>query len=148
MSSGFPTRRQIAMIARQEGADGEAVREALRRMGDNPRVRRGEVRSPAAFFRGIVRGVLADHELAGAATSGANPSRLDTRRAMASPPPDAGVAEREAGRLALRARHLFADGADHASACQTLKAEFPNAPPDLVSWALIVGAALDQALAR
>ena len=47
----WPTRRQIAVIARQEGADGDVVREALRRMAANPRVCRGEVHSPAAFFR-------------------------------------------------------------------------------------------------
>ena len=97
-------------------------------MGDSPRVRRGEVRSPVAFFPGIVRGVLADHELAGAATSGGDPSRLDTRQAMASPPPDAGLAEREAGRLALPVRRLFADGADHASVCQTLKSPIHVSP--------------------
>lgn len=124
MNPGLPTRRQIAMIARQEGEDADVVREALRRMGDNPRVRCGEVRSPAAFFRGIVRGVLADHEPPAAATSGAVPPRLGARDAMPSPPPDASVAERVAGRMALRARRLFADGADRACACQNSRSSF------------------------
>ncbi len=137
------------MIARQEGAGGDVVREALRRMRQNPRVHRGEVRSPAAFYRGIVRGILADRESLAADTSGEDPLRLGAPQTPPpSPPPGAGLGERAAGLMSLRARRLFADGATQAAVPQNLRSEFPNAPPDLVTWALITGAALHNALTR
>lgn len=149
MNAGFPTQRQIAMIARQEGADGDVVREALRRMGHNPRVRDGEVQSPAAFFRGILRGVLADREPPAPGISGEGSLRLAAPQTPPpSPPPDADLGRREAGLMSLRARRLFADGADQATVLRNLTAEFPSAPQDLLTWALITGAALHNALTR
>ena len=142
----WPTRRQIAVIARQEGADGDVVREALRRMATNRRVCRGEVHSPPAFFRGIVRGVLADRQTPAATVCREGSPRPNLLPSTASQP-DEGLTERAASRMALRARRLFADGADHAAVSRQLKAEFPSAPSDLIASALANGLSLYRALA-
>lgn len=136
------TRAQIQAIARQEGADTETIREAVRRMGESPRLHHGEVHSPGAFFRGIVRGVIADRNAA-----------YDTRRALrptpSADPPEAPVGpDRIAGRMALRAQRLFAAGAEQTAVCAQLQTEFPHASSDLVAWAVTNGLALYHALAR
>lgn len=136
------TRGQIAAIARQENADDAVIREALRRMEESPRWRLGEVRSPGAFFRGIVRAVIDDGGAEGHAHRG--PPVMPSIKPIEAPTePD-----RTAGRMALRARRLFAAGAGQGAARDQLRREFPNASPDLVAWALTNGLSLYQALTR
>ena len=144
------TRTQIDTIARQEGADDATVREALRRMSANPSLRHGEVRSPGAFFRGIVRAVIEDR----AAES--HVRRLDPCRRAPPPTPSASIGpaeapvepDRTAGRMALRARQLLSAGAAEGAVRDQLHLEFPLASSDLVAWALTNGRALYRALAR
>ena len=146
MSAPRPTPRQIALIARQEGADQTVVHEALRRMEQNPRVLRGEVTSPAAFFRGIVRGVLADQQTSGRpAAATHSPTQLP---AGPPSPPRHALADRIAGRMALRAKNLFAAGHHRAAVAALLAAEFPDASPATVTWAVANGCSLHQALTR
>jgi hypothetical protein len=136
-----PNPRQIALIAKQEGADRAAIGEALRRMAANPRVRRGEVRSPAAFFRGIVRGVLADQNRPSQAQAPKPPPQTTT--VPLAPPP---ARDRTPGRMVLRAADLLRDGATLDTVRRALRDEFPNAPADLVEWAVTIGPTLRQAL--
>ncbi len=93
----------------------------------NPRLCRGEGHSPAAFFRGIVRGVLADRQTPAATVCREGSPRPNLLPSTASQP-DEGLAERAASRMALRARRLFADGADHAVVSRQLKAEHDPGP--------------------
>lgn len=138
---------KIDWIARQEGADEGTVAEALRRMQQNAQFRQGEVRSPAAFFRGIVRGVLADKE-SGSPPSVPAPALRFSRPALPSPKPDSAIkpADRMASRMALRARSLFSQGHDEKAVRGLLLCEFPSASQSLVAWAVIQGLSLHQAL--
>lgn len=142
------TRKQIAAIARQESADAAVIHEALRRMGENPRLRMGEVRSPGAFFRGIVRAVIDDPSV----TPPVRRPGPDRSAALPSPPTKpVGVPaepDRTPGRMALRARRMFADGAGEGDVGNLLHQEFPLAPPGLVAWAITNGLALHHALTR
>ena len=141
-------RSQIETIARQEGADADAIREALRRMAGNPRLKQGEVRSPAAFFRGIVRAVIDDREAERLASRPAPGRRAPQRTPTPGPANAMPEPDRTAGRMALRAQRLFAGGAKSRAVRQQLRLEFPLASSDLVSWALANGLALYHALVR
>lgn len=146
------TLAQIASIARQEGANPDVVEEALRRMRENPHVRRGEVRSPGAFFRGIIRGVQADRAMlvsqAAPPTSSQGGSSAVVAPRGRTCEETATPADRTASRMALRARSLFAAG-DHDEAVRDqLCHEFPQAPPDLVAWAVVNGFSLFRALSH
>lgn len=140
------TRTQIGAIARQEGADTETIREAMCRMANSPRLHHGQVHSPGAFFRGIVRGVIADRD---ASVRARLPDRCPPPKTPATDtlePPAA--PDRTAGRMALRAQRLFAAGAAPSAVSRQLHSEFPNAPSDLVAWAVTNGLALYHALVR
>lgn len=154
---GVLSRLQIDRIAQQEAADEATVAEALRRMQQNPQFRQGEVRSPAAFFRGIVRGVLADKESGGSGESG-SPASVPVPAlalhlsppALPPPKPDQAIrpADRLASRMALRARSLFAQGHDAKTVRDSLLREFPSASPSLVAWAVTQGLSLHRALSH
>lgn len=147
---GVLSQDKIDGIARQEGADEGTVAEALRRMQQNAQFRQGEVRSPAAFFRGIVRGVLADERGGGSGSTSSvpAPARRLSRPVPPSPKPDSAIqpADRMASRMALRARSLFSQGHDEKAVRGLLFCEFPSASPSLVAWAVIQGLSLHQAL--
>ena len=53
------TPRQLAFIVQDEAASLEQAEEAARRMLQNPQFTSGQLRSPAAFYRGILRRVVA-----------------------------------------------------------------------------------------
>ncbi|MHB1766178.1 MAG: hypothetical protein ACYCS1_11815 [Gammaproteobacteria bacterium] len=140
---------QIDLIARQEGADADIVTEAVRRMNRNPRLQQGKVRSPAAFFRGIVRGALADQA--------ASPLRPLPPQHQLTPflptsssdlPQSPTALDRTPGHMALRAHSLFSAGTDEHIVRRLLHTEFPSAPADLVAWAITNGLALHRALSH
>ena len=54
------TPQQIAFIIADESATEDQAAEAARRMLQNPQFLSGQLRSPAAFYRGILRRVVAE----------------------------------------------------------------------------------------
>lgn len=144
------SRDQIDWIARQEGADPQSVEEALRRMRSHPDVRDGRVRSPGAFFRGVLRGVLLDR-YPGTMRSDPDPDLTPEPPGEPVPSPTSTDAShnRTYGQMALRAWTLF-DTCDHDESAvrRCLRREFPSAPADLIVWALNNGRALHKALPR
>ena len=54
------TPRQLALITADEAATLDQATEAARRMLQNPQFTSGQLRSPAAFYRGILRRVVAE----------------------------------------------------------------------------------------
>jgi hypothetical protein len=132
---------QLRAIGRQEGATADDLEEALRRMRNNPRVLRGEVHSPGAFFRGILRGVLADRST----TRPAPPRPVPP---AASPTPLPPPVDRTFGRMCLRAYHLSQTGADTPTVIAHLLHEFPSAPTVDVIKAAASGRALYRALSK
>jgi len=141
MTGSFLTDSQVRAIGRQEGATDDDLAEALRRLRHSPRFLAGEVQSPGAFFRGIVRGVLADR---------APPPSAATYRPppAQSPTPSQPPGDRTFGHICLRALHLFRTGATDADVIATLVAEFQAAPILQVTQAMDRGRELYQALSR
>jgi len=135
------TDAQVRMIGRQEGATDDALAEALRRLGRSPRFLSGEVHSPGAFFRGIVRGVLADHAPPQSAVAARPPL-------PAQSPRPAQAADRTFGQICLRAMHLFRTGATDAAVIATLVCEFQAVPMVHLAQAMDRGRQLHRALAR
>ncbi len=117
--------RACALILKQEGATPAQAEEALRRILRHPVNRAGAIRSPAAFFRGVLRGVQDD-----LAAQTRNPPPLPP----ASPPPH----PNPLGRIYFRAYQILA-GSTPAAAALALRQEFPDAPEplvhDAISWA-------------
>lgn len=134
------SRLQIQVIARQEGADEAVTQEALRRMATNPHVARGELRSPGAFFRGVVRGVIADQTAAHASP----PDDRDTQPLPPKPVPIAATvpsgtvptSDRTFGHLYLDAVRLLREGVTLNTLPDRLAHEHPNAPPPYVAQAV------------
>lgn len=54
------TPRQLAFIVQDEAASLEQAEEAACRMLQNPQFTSGRLRSPAAFYRGVLRRVVAE----------------------------------------------------------------------------------------
>lgn len=139
MTDPLLTDAQVRAIGRQEGATDQDLAEALRRLRQSPRLLAGEVQSPGAFFRGIVRGVIADHESAPAAAKPPTPVQS---------PPSAPTADRTFGHICLRALHLFRNGATDADVIAVLVSDFPNAPIVTLTQAMDRGRDLHHALSR
>ncbi len=118
--------RACLLILKQEGATPDQAEEALRRILRHPAYRAGAIRSPAAFFRGVLRGVQGD-----LAVQARKPPPLPP----ASPPPR----PNPLGRIYFRAHQLFLAGSTPDAAALALRQEFPDAPEplvhDAISWA-------------
>lgn len=94
----------------------------------------GAIRSPGAFFRGVLRRVRDDRETA-------------SRRPPPSPPPAKQNAHPASplGRAYLRAHHLIASGQSSAAAATALRQDFPDASAELLAQALSWAADLRSA---
>jgi hypothetical protein len=68
------TPKQLAFIVQDEAASLEQAEEAARRMLHNPQFTQGQLRSPAAFYRGILRRVVAECPKAARTAPPARPS--------------------------------------------------------------------------
>lgn len=131
---------QVRAIGRQEGACDQDLAEALRRLQQNPHFLADEVHNLPAFFRGILRGVLADHMPAPAA-----PPPLPR---PALPPASASTNDQTFGRICLRALHLFRTGATDADVIATLVCEFHDTSIVDLTQAIDRGRQLHRALCR
>jgi len=138
------TDAQVRVIGRQEGATDQDLAEALRRLRANPRFLAGEVQSPGAFLRGIVRGVLADRTPAPAPVSKPPPPP----QPPLPPPPPPSPSDRIFGHICLRALHLFRTGATDADVIATLVRQFPDASLVDLAQAMDRGRDLYRALSR
>jgi len=121
------TPRACEKILREEQASLADAQEALRRIVCHRAYRSGAIRSPGAFFRGVLRRVQDDR----AATVRLQPAP--------APPPAAKQSAQPAsplGRAYLRAYHLLASGTSHSKAFAVLRQDFPEAPADLLDLAL------------
>lgn len=128
---GIPP-RALARILLDEGATTKDAEEALRRILKHRAYITKSIRSPGAFFRGVLRNVHDDH---------AAPPRCPT---AASPPPS-GVNNpppSSFGRAYLRALRLLADGCDTLEALGILQRDFPEAPESLIQNALALATSL------
>ena len=121
---GIPP-RACERILREEGASLTDAQEALRRILRHRAYQTGAIRSPGAFFRGVLRRVLDDRDSL-------------TRRPPPPPPPARQRAQPESllGRAYLRAYHLLASGSRPAAVATALRRDFPEAPPELLAEAL------------
>ena len=81
------TPRQLAFIVQDEAASLDHAAEAARRMLRNPGFTSGQLRSPAAFYRGILRRVVAEFPAPPKAVASAVP--LLERPPVKAPPPEA-----------------------------------------------------------
>ncbi len=122
---GIPP-RACERILKEEGATPEDAEEALRRILRHRTYLSSSIRSPGAFFRGVLRGIRDDH----AALTRKPPALLP-----ASPPPR----PNPLGRVYFRAHQLLLAGTAHDAATLALRREFPDAPEtlvhDAISWA-------------
>ena len=122
---GIPP-RACERILNQEGATPEDAEEALRRILRHRAYLSSSIRSPGAFFRGVLRGVRDDHS-----AQACKPPPLPA----ASPPPR----PNPLGRIYFRAHQLLLAGSTPHAADLALRQEFPAAPEplvhDAISWA-------------
>ena len=121
---GIPSQACERILQEEEASQADA-QEALRRILRHKAYQTGAIRSPAAFFRGVLRRVRDDRETA-------------ERRPPPSPPPAKQNAQPASplGRAYLRAFHLLASGQGRAAAATALQQDFPDAPADLLDQAL------------
>lgn len=112
-------------ILREEEASQADAQEALRRILRHKAYQTGAIRSPGAFFRGVLRRVRDDRETA-------------ARRAPSSPSPAKQNAQPASplGRAYLRAYHLLISGQTHAAVATALQQDFPDASAELLDQAL------------
>ncbi len=129
---GIPL-RACERILQEEGAVPADAQEALRRILRHKAYQTGAIRSPGAFFRGVLRRVRDDRETAS--------------RRPPSPPPAKQTAQTASplGRAYLRAYHLLASGHSPAAAAGLLHQDFPDAPAELLTTALAWAADLRRA---
>jgi hypothetical protein len=132
---GLPP-RACERIVKEEGATPEDAEEALRRILRHRAYLSHSIRSPGAFFRGVLRGVLDDR-----AAQARKPPPLPP--APPSPRPD------PHGRAYFRAYQLLAAGSTPGRAAAALRQEFPGAPQNLIhdaiAWAdSVLGRASDH----
>ena len=127
---GIPS-RACERILRDEEASQADAQEALRRILRHKAYQTGAIRSPGAFFRGVLRRVRDDRETA-------------ERRPLPSPPPAKQNAQPASplGRAYLRAYHLLASGQNSAAAATALRQDFPDASAELLAQALSWAAGL------
>ena len=119
--------RACAQILREETAGLADAQEALRRILRHRAYRAGAIRSPGAFFRGVLRRVQDDR--AAAKRPWPAPAQPSTAKQSAQP-------ASPLGRAYLRAYHLLASGTNPADASAALRQEFPDAAADLLDRAL------------
>ncbi len=121
---GIPS-RACERILREEDASEADAQEALRRVLRHKAHQTGAIRSPGAFFRGVLRRVRDDRETA-------------SRRPPPSPPPAKQNAQPASplGRAYLRAYHLLASGQSRAAVATALHQDFPDASAELLDQAL------------
>ena len=121
------TPRACEKILREETADLADAQEALRRIARHTAYRTGAIRSPGAFFRGVLRRVQDDR----AAAVRPRPMPLPPSAAKQNAQPTSPL-----GRAYLRAYHLLASGTSPSDASAALRQDFPDAPVDLLDRAL------------
>ena len=121
---GIPP-RACELILEEERASLADAEEALRRILRHKAYQTGAIRSPGAFFRGVLRRVRDDRESA-------------ERRPPPSPPPAKQNAQPASpfGRAYLRAYHLLASGQSRANVATALDQDFPDASRELLDQAL------------
>lgn len=122
--------RACRKILVEEAATAAEAEEALRRIRRHRAYLAGTIRSPGAFFRGVLRRVQDD----GAVSRPAAPPPLPKEPANKNAQPASPL-----GRAYLRAYHLLAEGADPATVATVLHRDFPDASADFLahtlSWA-------------
>ena len=129
---GIPP-RACERIVRQEAATPQDAEEALRRVLRHRAYLSRSIRSPGAFFRGVLRGVLDDRQAC-------NRTPPPLPPVPPSPRPD------PLGRAYFRAHQLLAAGFDCDRAATALRQEFPGAPQNLIQDAIAWAASvLDRA---
>ncbi len=118
--------RACVRILKQEGATPAQAEEALRRILRHPAYRTGAIRSPAAFFRGVLRGVQDDYA-------------AQTRKPPPLPPASPSPRPNPLGRIYFRAHQLLLAGSTPDAVALALRQAFPDAPEplvhDAISWA-------------
>jgi len=121
---GIPSQACERILCEEEASQADA-QEALRRILRHKAYQTGAIRSPGAFFRGVLRRVLDDRKTA-------------ARRPPLSPPPAKQNAQPASplGRAYLRAYHLLASGQNSAAAATALRQDFPDASAELLAQAL------------
>ena len=121
---GIPS-RACERILREEAASQADAQEALRRILRHTAYQTGAIRSPGAFFRGVLRRVRDDRE-------------TTSRRPPPSPPPAKQNAQPASplGRAYLRAYHLLASGHGRTAVATALQQDFPDASAKLLDQAL------------
>ncbi len=125
---GIPL-RAYERILQEEGASQADAQETMRRILRHKAFQTGAIRSPGAFFRGVLRRVRDDRE-------------TTSRRPSPSPPPAKQNTQPASplGRAYLRAYHLLASGQNPAAAAGALRQDFPDASTELLavvlSWAV------------
>ena len=121
---GIPP-RACERILREEEASQTDAHEALRRILRHKAYQTGAIRSPGAFFRGVLRRVQDDRE-------------TTLRHPPPSPPPAKQNAQPASpiGRAYLRAYHLLVSGQSSAAAATALRQDFPDASAELLDQAL------------
>lgn len=122
---GIPP-RACEQILREEEASPTDAQEALRRILRHKAYQAGAIRSPGAFFRGVLRRVRDDRE-----TLSRRP------QAPPAPPPQQNAQPTSPlGRAYLRAYHLLASGHNSFEVAAYLRQDFPDASPELLAEAL------------
>jgi hypothetical protein len=119
---GIPP-RACERIIKEEGATPEDAEEALRRILRHRAYLSHAIRSPGAFFRGVLRGVRDDR-----AAQTRKPPPLPTAPELPHPEPH--------GRAYFRAYQLLSTGSTRDRASDALRQEFPAAPRSLFDDAL------------
>lgn len=121
---GIPP-RACEQILREEGASPTDAQEALRRILRHKAYQAGTIRSPGAFFRGVLRRVQDDRQAL-------------FRRPLPPPPPPLQNAQPASplGRAYLRAYHLLASGHNSFEVTASLRQNFPDASAELLAEAL------------
>lgn len=124
----------LTKIASEEGASSEGIEEALNRLENHPAWKAGEIRSPLAFFRGIIRGVQRDRAVA-----------MTTERRPPPPkkafnPPRLDTADIALGKGRLLALRLFVRGRAQVEVLAVLRESLPELHSDqqreCLKWAI------------
>lgn len=126
---GLPS-EALKKIAAEEGASATVAAEAIRRVRGHPAWRTGQVRSPLAFFRGVLRGVQRDQAVAAVVLTPPPAPRVP------DPPPPRSKEEVRMGKGRLAALRLIHKGLSPDVAEPVLRRSFPELSPDQIQVCL------------